>query len=98
MLSLLLYNLIKYTHPLIQTNKISHRGADSEIVSRALEKMVMNGRAFSVFFSEYIADCILIIYTDTHVSNYTFEKRSPLKGPNKLLPSFFELLILKYII
>ena len=44
----------KYTHPLIQTNKISHRGSDSEIVLRA-QKPVM---AFE-------PNCVVYIFIDT---------------------------------
>ena len=40
MISLLNTQFNKYVHPLIQTNKISHRGADSEIVLRAQKPLV----------------------------------------------------------
>ena len=55
MMSLLIYNLTSTpTHPLIQTNKISHRGSDSEIVLRA-QKPVL---AFE-------PNCVVYIFIDT---------------------------------
>ena len=45
-----------------------------------------------------MSDCMLIVFNDAHVSNCTFETRSPARGINKLLPSFYELLLLMHLL
>ena len=50
----------KYTHLLIQTNKISHRGADSEIVLRA-QKPLLAGEP----------NCVVYIYLISHHHSFS---------------------------
>ena len=56
----------KYTHPLIQTNKISHRGADSEIVLRA-QKPLLAGEPNCVQKPLLAGEpnCVVYILVDT---------------------------------
>ena len=65
----------KYTHPLIQTNKISHRGAYSEIVLRDQIGVVISENATTYY---YHLNWVTFQTTQRHISMdlfYFFYKR-----------------------